>query len=52
MYYEFTMTYTNGKVSCPSIERQELSDQLSYCNEGIRSGWLLSYNYESIKEEY
>jgi len=50
--YNFTLIYTNGKVSCPTIERQELNDQLSYCREGIRAGWLKSYDYEYQPEEY
>ena len=52
MYYEFTMIYTSGKVSIVSVEAQEYSDQVSYCREGISGGWLISYDYESIRESW
>ena len=52
MYYQFTLIYTNGKVSVITVESQEYGDQFSYCKEGINGGWLKSYEYESIVESW
>lgn len=49
-YYEFTIIYKDGKVSCPSVEPQELNDQIAYCREGVRAGWLKSYDYKRIDD--
>jgi len=52
MYYEFTIYYKDGRVSCPTVERQEYSDQVGYCNEGVRAGWIEAYTHTMCTEQY
>lgn len=51
-YYEITIEYTSGKVSIQNNAQDEVSDTTAYCIEGIRAGWVKSFNIEPIEEEY
>ena len=50
--YEFTINYTDGRVSTVTVEQQDFVDQLGYCREGIAGEWITEFTYESIKEEW
>ena len=52
MFYEFTMVKADGTISHATATQDEFYDMIAYCQEGTSAGWLLSYDYESIIEEY
>lgn len=52
MYYEFVLKYSDGAVSTLTVMDYEYSDQIAYCNEGLRAGWLLEVNSTAKGEEY
>ena len=50
-YYDWQLIYTDGKVShLTTVGSYEYNDQLAYCQEGIRAGWLERYkvNYGGL----
>lgn len=51
--YEFTIKFIDKDTpSYVTVEVNELPEQLAYCNKGKRDGWIESFTYEIIKEEW
>lgn len=47
MYYEVKITDKDGKVRWETVMDYEYSDQLAYYQEGVRAGWLQSYQFST-----
>jgi len=47
MYYDLKLTHSDGRVSWVTVMDYDYNDQLAYCQEGVRAGWLLEYKFSS-----
>ncbi len=52
MYYDLKTVDKDGKVSWITVMDYEYNDQLAYCQEGTKAGWLKSYEFSRPQRDY